>query len=74
MFAARSDRTPNQTKLVEKFYAEYAALNCDIYELDNIQKSICSNHAMPDIEAEARLAALYALEAETYDFNPACCD
>jgi len=46
-------------------------LNCDIYELDDIQKSVCSNRTMSDIEAEARLTALYALEAETYEFNPA---
>jgi hypothetical protein len=71
MLPAKSDRTNSQRDLVSKFYAEYAALNCDIYELDAMQKSICSNQAMPDIEAEARLAALYALEAETYDFNPA---
>jgi len=71
MFPAKADRSENQNNLVEKFYAEYAALNCDIYELDDIQKSICSNRTMSDIEAEARLTALYALEAETYEFNPA---
>jgi len=71
MFPAKADRSENQNNLVEKFYAEYAALNCDIYELDDIQKSVCSNRAMSDIEAEARLTALYALEAETYEFNPA---
>ncbi len=59
---------------VVKFYNEYSALNCDAYQLDEIQQAVYSDNNISDAEAFARLAALSQLEAETFEFNPACCD
>lgn len=56
---------------MDKFYEEYAALNCDIYGLDELMRAVCNDKSISDKEAEARLAALYRLEAETYEFHPA---
>ena len=72
MLPAKADRTEKQNNLVGKYYAEYAALNCDVYELDAMQQAVCKDRGMTAAEADARLAALYQLEAETFEFDPAC--
>ena len=71
MLPAHSDRTPSQKNLVAKFYAEYAALNCDVDELDTMQRAVYRDKNITDAEAEARLTALYALVAEAYEFYSA---
>lgn len=74
MLPAKADRSADQNELVAKFYSEYAALRCDVYELDALQQAVCKDRAISDAEAQARLAALYELEAETFVFEPSCCD
>lgn len=74
MLPAKADRTEKQNALVDQYYAGYAALNCDVYELDAMQQAVCKDRNMTAAEADARLAALYQLEAETFEFDPACCD
>lgn len=74
MLPAKADRSSDQNNLVAKFYNEYAALNYDVYQLDAMQRAVCGDKNLSDAEAQARLAALYQLEAETFEFNPACCD
>ena len=74
MLPAKADRSADQNNLVAIFYSEYAALNCDVYELDAMQQAVCRDKSLTAAEADARLAALYQLEAETFEFNPACCE
>ncbi len=73
MLPAKADRSADQNNLVAKFYKEYAALGLDLYQLDDVQTAVYNNTSMPSSEANARLSALYQLEAETFEFNPACC-
>jgi len=74
MLPAKADRSVDQNDLIEEFYNEYAALSLDLYQLDAIQQAVYSDNSLSAAEADARLHALYRLEADAFEFNPACCD
>tara|TARA_Y100001951_G_C11157625_1_gene192888 strand:- start:235 stop:429 length:195 start_codon:yes stop_codon:yes gene_type:complete len=59
-------------------YAEYKALDLDLYGYAALCDQILD---MPDsrfehgqVEAMARIKALEILQAEQFEFEPACCD
>ena len=74
MLPAKADRTEKQNALVDQYYAEYAALGLDLYQLDAIQQAVYSDNSLSAAEADARLHALHRLEADAFEFEPACCE
>lgn len=74
MLPAKADRTEKQNALVDQYYAEYAALGLDEYEIENLIDKVCANNKITYLDAACRVAALERLEAETFEFEPACCE
>ena len=49
MLPATIDRTTKQNELVAKYYAEYAAMDLDIYGLEELLDGIWSNSTMSEL-------------------------
>jgi len=72
MLPATIDRTAKQNELVAKYYAEYSAMDLDIYGLEELVDGIWSNSTMPELEAHCRMAAIDKLNVDVaFEFNPA---
>ncbi len=72
MLPATIDRTAKQNELVAKYYAEYAAMDLDIYGLEELLDGIWSNSTMPELEADCRMDAIAKLKVDVeFEFHPA---
>lgn len=71
MLPAAADRTEKQNDLVAKYYAEYAALGLDEYQVQDFTDKVYADSTIPYLEQACRVAALARLEVEFFDFNPA---
>lgn len=71
MLPAAADRSEKQNLLVEQYYAEYAALGLDEYQVQDLTDKVYADSTIPYLEQACRVAALARLEVEFFDFNPA---